>query len=375
MSGLASEDLLETVKAIDVGTLSPDFLNKCVSAVDNNTKAKEIYLHNFTKAAAQIGKFIPVCAFVDEYCDMEHDFELTTQSYGICYTFNGYSRVPPLKTNGTGSHYGLQLVVNISQFEYIGSELLDAGVKIFVHPSSEPARVLDQGIAVPPGAVLYAGMERRDVINKAGVDCAANRDNSNFNFLGNRYNYSEHGCLQDCLLTEIAEKCRCYYVGSDIPPSNPSYANWRNCTFADICCIERIVAISLTCDCPTACVSTQYDLTTSYSSFPSLFNLYSNVSSPDHLNELRQNFLEVSVYFQTLDVRKEATTFSYSFIALLSDIGGLLSLYLTISIFSFVELFTWLLDELKDRLCCLEVSFHKKNEQDVSIQLEGLNEE
>ncbi len=368
MSGLAHEGLLESaMKISSIGNQEPDYLSRCEAVISDHPRAQQVLIHDLLQNAAQsLDDFIQGCKFLGQSCQ-DGDFVHTVYSYGMCYTFNGHSRVPSLQTNGTGSHHGLYLTVNINQNEYIGSDLTDAGVKIFVHPASEPARVLDQGIAVAPGTALYVGMQQQIIVNEAGVDCTENRDSSHFNFLGNTLNYSVHGCLQDCVLTEIAKTCKCYYIGSEIP-SNPAYVDIRNCTFADICCIEKVSVTSLDCDCPTACESTKYDLTTSYSRFPA--DIYTPENS---VSSLEPDALEVSVYFHTLVVSKETTSFSYSFIGLLSDIGGLLGLYLGIGIFALMEFVIWIVDEALDRLCCFLITFRKKkkkSEEDQPLEME-----
>ena len=47
--------------------------------------------------------------------------------------------MPPLETSGAGNHLGLFMLLNISQNEYTASIFLDAGVRVFIHLSSEPA--------------------------------------------------------------------------------------------------------------------------------------------------------------------------------------------------------------------------------------------
>ncbi len=361
-SGLRDKGLLEAAISIsDIGNQEPNFLTDCENNIEENipTNAQQVTIQNLLQTAAQsVDEFIEDCKFLGKNCQKE-DFQRTNYSYGMCYTFNSYSWSPPLETSGTGSHHGLHFRVNIRQDEYIGSNLVDAGVKIFIHPLSEPAQVLDQGIAVPPGRALYVGMQRQDTINKAGVDCTAKRDSSHFNFLGNIFNYSVQACLQDCLLTEIAKTCHCYYIKSEIPPSNPTYANIPDCTFADVCCIEKVSASSLDCNCPTSCDSTSFDLTTSYSLFPAQYGNQDYTVSADP-----NNSLEASVYFQTLVISKETTTFSYTLTGLLSDMGGLLGLYLGIGIISFVEFVVWVLEEFVNWLCCFQFSVQKKEERD-----------
>ena len=48
--------------------------------------------------------------------------------YGVCYTFN--SGNPPMRTEKTGSRFGLALTLNIEQYEYMRGPQSDAGVKV-----------------------------------------------------------------------------------------------------------------------------------------------------------------------------------------------------------------------------------------------------
>ena len=58
----------------------------------------------------------------------------------------------------------------------------------------------------------------------------------------------------------------------------------------------------------------------------------------------------MSVYFETLNIETETTRSAYSFVALLSDIGGQLGLFLGISIITIIEFGTWIVDEIKNRV-------------------------
>ena len=352
---------LEAFGLLEAGVhgLNPLGSTDCDTSIGSNPLAKEVVLDDLSSKnlSRSLSDFILGCFFLDDLCDMEHDFKFSSLGFGACYTFNGYSKMPPLEINGAGSHHGLFLLLNINQSEYTSSALLDAGVRIFIHRSSEPAQILGQGISVPPGRAAFIGLRQETIVNQAGVDCVTNYDNSQFNFLGNNFNYSASACLIDCQITTVANVCGCYHFSSDLRPSNPIYANISNCTFSDICCIQEVLSSVLNCTCPSSCVTTFYDSSTSYSSMPAEY-VHKYFSDFDIL-DIDKNFVEVLIYFQTDIVETETTTFSYDFVALISDIGGQLGLFLGISVITVVEFFIWLLDEGLDRMCCFKISWKR----------------
>ncbi len=340
-------------KALNIDPLNSSELSEC----ERITAGSTVLLEDLrTKAVQPLDELILECSFAGESCDLDRHFEHHFSDFGSCYTFNGKSREPVVSTYGTGSRQGLFLILNIDQSQYTASPLTDAGVSVYVHSSREPAQVFDQGITVPPGRVGFISMRKETTINNAGVGCTEDYDNSRFNFIGNEFDYSSSACLLDCQLTAIADNCSCYHLGQSIPPSNPMYANLRNCTFSDVCCIQKMSASALDCNCLSACTSTVYDASISYSRIPAEYsrNTYRQVFGNDSFVDI--NLIGLSVFYKTLDVRLETTRFSYSAVALLSDIGGQLGLFLGISVISILEFCTWLFDEGVDRLCCLRIS-------------------
>ena len=366
-SGLESFGLLDSgVMALNIDPLDPTEFSQCKMNLSSNPIANSIHLEDLNRNASQpLSELILNCTFLGKPCDLENDFEPSVLGIGTCYTFNGIARSSSLKTNGTGSRQGLLLFLNVDQDEYTASGLLDAGVRVSIHPWYEPSQALDQGISIPPGRFAFVGLREERIINKAEIDCVNPNNIDRLNFLATFYNYSAAACLTDCLYTAIADKCNCYHMSSNLPPYNFLYANIRDCNFSDICCVQEVLYSPLDCSCPSACETTFYDYFTSYSSFPAEYVKLSFESSLGR--EFDKNLVGLSVYFRTLSVKTETTTFSYGFVALLSDIGGQLGLFLGISVISVLEFCTWLLDEGLDRLCCFRISRKKKSRSEIKL--------
>ena len=66
------------------------------------------------------------------------------------------------------------------------------------------------------------------------------------------------------------------------------------------------------------------------------------------------------MYYESQETEVEEIKNAYKFSALLSDIGGLLGLFLGMSVISMLEFGTWFLDEIKDR--CFGVNDKKLEE-------------
>ena len=93
------------------------------------------------------------------------------------------------------------------------------------------------------------------------------------------------------------------------------------------------------------------------------------------MENIYKNYLALNIYYQSQNTEIEETVNAYSITALLSSIGGLLGLFLGMSVISMLEFVTWLLDEFKDR--CFGVNDKKLEEwyDAAEAELEALERE
>ena len=71
----------------------------------------------------------------------------------------------------TGSEWGLRLLLNIEQYEYMQGPHQGAGVKVLIHDHDEIPRVMTDALTVPPGShseikLQYTQVKPQSLINK-----------------------------------------------------------------------------------------------------------------------------------------------------------------------------------------------------------------
>lgn len=344
----------------------------CSTTVGEVPDVDEVILEDLIyNARHKMESFILNCTFMGIPCAKD-DFIPFLTTFGLCYTFNSGFMKPVIRASGTGMRQGLTVFVDIDQDQYVASPSLDAGMRVVVLPQSEPPIPLDQGIAVPPGTNGFIGLTRRDIIDRTGRSCRLETDVSGLNYLRN-YSYSVSACSLDCFLTQIARRCNCSYLPRQYPPNPGSpFAELRQCTLRDICCIQLEALSPEQCDCRSLCDDVQYNTFTSYATLPATYVIEAlEELFQRSLEGVREDIVAVNVYFETPNVETITTTSAYSVVALLSDIGGQLGLFLGVSVISMMEFGMWLMDEFRDRcLCCVFTKKEKKVEVDGGAEME-----
>ena len=340
----------------------PDFQSDCDNLVSEfSGSVSDSDALSFTDIQEQgrhsVDNFVLSCRFLGRLCNITENFTPTFTQLGYCYTFNS-SEV----TNGTGPRNGLQLILNIEQDQFVvsSSNLFDVGVKVAIHTQDEPPRPNDRGIGVPPGRNAFLALNQKRVIDETRRNCKLRDASSQFHFLQQEFSYSVPACLDDCFYSNLAEMCGCIETGSQFTPDSDRFANYPDCNINNTCCYIEQIYRPESCNCVSACEYTTFDISTSYTAFPAKNSLQTLIevlqnetgeAFPTNMSFYEENFLSIDIYFESLNVELQTTKDAYGVVALLSDIGGQLGLFLGVSVISVMEFVTWVVDELKDRCC------------------------
>ena len=314
-----------------------DILNK-TKGVQSNLTIYDIYKEGVIPSTT----FIQSCIFGNGN-DCRSDLQLVLTTSGPCYTFNGYHNEPDKIVKSTGFRYGLRMIINISQSEYIQSDNGDAGIKVVLHNRSKVPDPDASGIAIPPGQHAYVAIYPERLVSCPELlECAS--EHTSLEFFPQR-KYSLSACRINEYYKRSLETCGCTDIAS---------VSTQNCTLNSSCCLaEALMTTEQALNCLPGCDEFVYKPSVSYSKYPSIV-LAKDISS-FFMNEnpevIESNILALNVYFGSLHTTLSKTEFTYGFTALTADIGGLFALFIGASIISLIEIIFLFFDEIKRIFC------------------------
>ena len=267
-------------------------------------------------------------------------FKNTSTELGICFTFNWDNSK---RVKRTGADYGASFKININQSEY-AKTTESAGIKVMLHEYREPPLIKEYGLAIPPGSEAYISTRALKLKNLGAPYLNSNCTNKT---LQTDDFYTTARCNLECQSQILFEECNC--TQSHHPRLG---SQSRVCSLFDHkMCTEAIMRRIhhgdfsdrfSRCGCIDACSSTSYSSSLSRAEFPSLATARELTNLPDSpysdISSLRENFIWLHVYFETLSVETVEKVASYSTQNLLGDVGGNLGLFIGASVATLAEI-------------------------------------
>ncbi|XP_053669881.1 pickpocket protein 28 [Anopheles nili] len=246
---------------------------------------------------------------------------------------------------GTGVAMGLAIVLDANVSDYFCSSTSSTGFKIIFHSPTETPKITDYAQYIPVGS------ENRVIITPKITDAAsqirkvalaqrqcvfANEANLSYYSV-----YSRNNCELECEAKLILENCGCvlYYLPK-------LYEDTKICSRANARCYEQIrnsIALtantSLSCTCLPGCFEISYipDVTTAelqVGQFGIRESLLNNVKDEQYASK---NLALIYVFVKDTYYRSFTKGELVGFTDFLSNVGGLLGLFLGFSIISLIE--------------------------------------
>lgn len=301
---------------------------------------------------------------------VESDFKWFYHSvYGNCFKLNSGSddsgkRVAIRKALLEGEGFELKMFVGFP-FDYLTYlyEKESYGIVMFIDECEEKFSLSNNGYFLSPSMHASITLTREKIENLPDPYSSCVNDETFENEFSiemrkNGLKYSRQNCLMYCKQKLNMEHFQCY----DLRLPKFSNSELKPCMFKKTFKKLNYPSYNFTqCNsvCPFACKTTTFDVSISYSNYPSYssflldsgfwFNSLQNsgldMKSLDYA-VYKQTVISVGIYFDHLKTVYATETPGSTLVDLIANIGGTIGLFTGASLLTFVELFELLFDSI-----------------------------
>ncbi|XP_033220571.1 pickpocket protein 28-like [Belonocnema kinseyi] len=260
----------------------------------------------------------------------------------------------PWRPYGAGKYFGLTLVLDVNLEEYYCSSTASVGFKMLLHNPVETPKIADFAFSISPGKETRVIIRPHISVASKKILKIPKKKRKCF-FTSERHlryyrTYTQRNCFLECEANFTQQICQCvqYYMPKS---SNTSICGKKD----DQCAIRARRAMELklyddentnnqlnitetpTCNCWPGCFEVGYSSEMSQSTLVSSFDVDEIYVKKDQ-NYFEENIAVVHLYFVDSQFTKFMKNELYGFSELLSNIGGLLGLFMGFSVLSFMEI-------------------------------------
>ncbi|NXG55498.1 SCNNB protein, partial [Hemiprocne comata] len=308
----------------------------------------------------QAEDMILACLYGAEPCNYKNFTQIYHPDHGNCYIFNWGMDEEALNSSNPGAEFGLKLILDISQQDYIPYLSSAAGARLMLHQQKSFPFLKDQGIYAMAGTETSIGV-LVDELERMGYpysDCTMNGSDVPVKNLYSQYNtsYSIQACLRSCFQNHMIETCGCGHYMFPLPEgvnycNNEDNPGWAYCYSSLRSSIRhRQICID---SCKETCNDTQYKMTISMADWPSeasedwIFHILSyerDMSTNVTLD--RNGIIKLNIYFQEYNYRTISESAATTIVWLLSSLGGQFGFWMGGSVLCLIEFGEIIIDSL-----------------------------
>ncbi|NXQ61783.1 SCNNB protein, partial [Anthoscopus minutus] len=320
----------------------------------------KVPLHDRIRMGYQAEDMILACLYGAEPCNHKNFTQIYHPDHGNCYIFNWGMDEEALNSSNPGAEFGLKLILDISQQDYIPYLSSAAGARLMLHQQRSFPFLKDQGIYAMAGTETSIGV-LVDELERMGYpysDCTMNGSDVPVKNLYSQYNtsYSIQACLRSCFQNHMVEICGCGHYMFPLPEgvnycNNEDSPGWAYCYSSLRSSIkQRQICID---SCKETCNDTQYKMTISMADWPSeasedwIFHILSyerDMSTNVTLD--RNGIIKLNIYFQEYNYRTISESAATTIVWLLSSLGGQFGFWMGGSVLCLIEFGEIIIDSL-----------------------------
>uniref|UniRef100_A0A8C3N5B6 Epithelial sodium channel subunit beta n=1 Tax=Geospiza parvula TaxID=87175 RepID=A0A8C3N5B6_GEOPR len=320
----------------------------------------KVPLHERIRMGYQAEDMILACLYGAEPCNYKNFTQIYHPDHGNCYIFNWGMDEEALNSSNPGAEFGLKLILDISQQDYIPYLSSAAGARLMLHQQKSFPFLKDQGIYAMAGTETSIGV-LVDELERMGYpysDCTVNGSDVPVKNLYSQYNtsYSIQACLRSCFQNHMVEICGCGHYMFPLPEgvnycNNEDNPGWAYCYSSLRSSIkQRQICID---SCKETCNDTQYKMTISMADWPSeasedwIFHILSyerDMSTNVTLD--RNGIIKLNIYFQEYNYRTISESAATTIVWLLSSLGGQFGFWMGGSVLCLIEFGEIIIDSL-----------------------------
>ncbi|NXS55549.1 SCNNB protein, partial [Brachypteracias leptosomus] len=320
----------------------------------------QVPLQDRIRMGYQAEDMILACLYGAEPCNYKNFTQIYHPDHGNCYIFNWGMDEEALNSSNPGAEFGLKLILDISQQDYIPYLSSAAGARLMLHQQKSFPFLKDQGIYAMAGTETSIGV-LVDELERMGYpysDCTNNGSDVPVRNLYSQYNtsYSIQACLRSCFQNHMVEICGCGHYMFPLPEgvnycNNEDNPGWAYCYSSLRSSIRhRQICID---SCKETCNDTQYKMTISMADWPSeasedwIFHILSyerDMSTNVTLD--RNGIIKLNIYFQEYNYRTISESAATTIVWLLSSLGGQFGFWMGGSVLCLIEFGEIIIDSL-----------------------------
>ncbi|XP_062956842.1 amiloride-sensitive sodium channel subunit beta [Cynocephalus volans] len=296
-------------------------------------------------------RMILACLFGAEPCSYRNFTSIFYPDYGNCYIFNWGMTEKALPSANPGTEFGLKLILDIGQEDYVPFLTSTAGARLMLHEQRSYPFIRDEGIYAMSGTETSIGV-LVDKLQRKGEPysrCTMNGSDVPVQNLYSDYNttYSIQSCLRSCFQEHMIHNCSCGHYLYPLPHgekycNDQDFPDWAYC-YSDLqmSVAQRETCISM---CKESCNDTQYKMTISMADWPSeasedwIFHVLSQERDQStNITLSRKGIVKLNIYFQEFNYRTIEESAANNIVWLLSNLGGQFGFWMGGSVLCLIE--------------------------------------